>query len=107
MRLLSKNLYTYKKLNKDSWEVIMTNKTHPVFKAHFEGNPLLPAFLQIDIMSEILDKKLLSIDKSKFKLPILPNDVLIYKIIKVVDNSYKIEIFKNEISTSEFKVSYQ
>lgn len=85
----------------------MTNKTHPVFKAHFEGNPLLPAFLQIDIMSEILDKKLLSIDKSKFKLPILPNDVLIYKIIKVVDNSYKIEIFKNEISTSEFKVSYQ
>ena len=107
MRLLNKKLYTHKKLSEESWEVTMADETHPVFKAHFEGNPLLPAFLQIDIMSEILDKKLLSIDRSKFKLPILPNDVLIYKIIKVVDNSYKIEIFKNEVSTTEFKVSYQ
>ena len=107
MRLLNKNLYTHKKLSEESWEVTMADETHPVFKAHFEGNPLLPAFLQIDIMSEILDKKLLSIDRSKFKLPILPNDVLIYKIIKIVDNSYKIEIVKNEVSTTEFKVSYQ
>ena len=107
MRLLNKNLYTHKELSESSWEITMADATHPVFKAHFEGNPLLPAFLQIDIMSEILDKKLLSIDRSKFKLPILPNDVLIYKIIKVVDNSYKIEIFKNEVSTTEFKVSYQ
>lgn len=107
MRLLNKNLYTYKALTKESWEVTMADKTHPVFKAHFEGNPLLPAFLQIDIMSEILNKKLLSIDRSKFKLPIVPNDVLIYKIIKIVENSYKIEIFKDEISTTEFKVSYQ
>ena len=107
MRLLNKNLYTHKKLSEASWEVTMADETHPVFKAHFEGNPLLPAFLQIDIMSEILDKKLLSIDRSKFKLPILPNDVLIYKIIKIVDNSYKIEILKDEVSTTEFKVSYQ
>jgi 3-hydroxyacyl-[acyl-carrier-protein] dehydratase len=106
MRLLSKDLYTYKKLTKDSWEVVMANETHPVFKAHFEGNPLLPAFLQIDIFSEILDKKLLSIDRSKFKQPIFPNDVIVYKIIKIVGNSYKIEILKNEISTTEFKVSY-
>jgi 3-hydroxyacyl-[acyl-carrier-protein] dehydratase len=107
MRLLNKNLYTHKALTKESWEVIMADETHPVFKAHFEGNPLLPAFLQIDIMSEILNKKLLSIERSKFKLPIVPNDVLIYKIIKIVENSYKIEIFKDEISTTEFKVSYQ
>ena len=107
MRLLSKNLYTHRKLSENSWEVIMADETHPVFKAHFEGNPLLPAFLQIDIFSEILNKKLLSIDKSKFKLPILPNDIIVYKIVKKVDNNYKIEIFKNEVSTTEFKVSYQ
>ena len=107
MRLLNKNLYTHKKLNEDSWEVTMADETHPVFKAHFEGNPLLPAFLQIDIMGEILEKTLLSIDRSKFKQPILPNDVLVYKVLKIVDKSYKIEIFKNEISTTEFKVSYQ
>ena len=107
MRLLSKNLYTYKELSTDSWEVTMSDETHPVFKAHFEGNPLLPAFLQIDIMGEILNKKLLSIDRSKFKLPILPNDVIVYKIVKKVENNYKVEIFKDNISTTEFKVSYQ
>lgn len=107
MRLLSKNLYTYKELSTDSWEVTMADETHPVFKAHFEGNPLLPAFLQIDIMGELLNKKLLSIDKSKFKLPILPNDVIVYKIVKKVENNYKVEIYKDNISTTEFKVSYQ
>lgn len=107
MRLLNKNLYTQKALSPDSWEVTLADEEHPVFKAHFEGNPLLPAFLQIDIMGEILDKKLQSIDRSKFKLPILPNDIIIYKIIKIIDKSYKIEIFKNNISATEFKVSYQ
>jgi len=107
MHLLSKNLYAYKVLTLDSWEVTLSDETHPVFKAHFEGNPLLPAFLQIDILGELLNKKLLSIDKSKFKQPLLPNDKIVYKILKVLDNSYKVEILKNGISATEFKVSYQ
>lgn len=107
MRLLSKNLYTHKQLSEDSWEVTMSDETHPVFKAHFEGNPLLPAFLQIDIMGELLNKKLLSIDRSKFKLPILPKDTIVYKIVKKVENNYKIEIFKNDVPATEFKVTYQ
>jgi 3-hydroxyacyl-[acyl-carrier-protein] dehydratase len=94
-------------LNQNSWEVTLADEKHPVFKAHFEGNPLLPAFLQIDIISEILNKKLLTIDKSKFKQPILPNDIIVYQIVQKIDHNYKIEIFKNEISTTEFKVSYQ
>ena len=107
MHLLSKNLYAYKVLTLDSWEVTLSDETHPVFKAHFEGNPLLPAFLQIDVLGELLNKKLLSIDKSKFKQPLLPNDKIVYKILKVLDNSYKVEILKNGISATEFKVSYQ
>jgi len=107
MQILSKNLYSYKVLTPYSWEVTLTNETHPVFKAHFEGNPLLPAFLQIDILGELLNKKLLSIDKSKFKQPLLPNDKIVYRILKVLDNSYKVEILKNGISATEFKVCYQ
>lgn len=107
MRQLSKNLYTAQQLNENEWEVVMADESHPVFKAHFEGNPLLPAFLQIDIMGELLNKKLSTIDKSKFKLPILPNDKIVYKIKEIVDKNYKVEIFKNEVSTTEFKVSYQ
>ena len=107
MRLLSKNLYTSTQLSDDSWKVVMADETHPVFKAHFEGNPLLPAFLQIDIFGELLEKKLVSIKKSKFKLPILPKDKIIYNIIKRVDNSYKVEIVKDTLSATEFTVSYQ
>jgi len=106
MRLLSKDLYSSRQLDEHRWEVTLSDEHHPVFQAHFVGNPLLPAFLQIDIMGEILEKKLISIERTKFKLPILPNDVVIYKIIKVVENKYKIEIKKNEKSTSEFRVTY-
>ena len=106
MRLLNKDLYSVKQLDDHRWEVTLTDEFHPVFKAHFEGNPLLPAFLQIDIMGEILDKKLVSIERTKFKLPILPNDVVVYEIVKVVENKYKIEIKKNEKITSEFRVIY-
>lgn len=107
MHLLTKNLYTHKRLSENSWEVVMANETHPVFKAHFKGNPLLPAFLQIDIMGEILNKELITIERSKFKVPILPNDILIYNIVKKVGNSYKVEILKDGVQTTEFKVTYQ
>lgn len=106
MRLLNRDLYTHKQLAEHRWEVTLSDEHHPVFKAHFEANPLLPAFLQIDIMGEILNKKLISIERTKFKLPILPNDVVVYEIVKIVENKYKIEITKNEKSTSEFRVTY-
>lgn len=107
MTQLSKNLYTVKQIDAESWAVQLTDATHPVFKAHFEGNPLLPAFLQIDIMGEILEKTLIAIVRCKFKHPILPCDEVVYKIVSKVENTYKIKILKEEVVMSEIKVSYQ
>jgi 3-hydroxyacyl-[acyl-carrier-protein] dehydratase len=106
MKQLTQNLYSVKSLDSDRWEVKLTDANHPVFKAHFEGNPLLPAFLQIDIISEILAKKLIKIERAKFKLPILPNDTVIYEIIKRVDSSYRVKITKDERVTSEIRLVY-
>ena len=106
MQLLTKNLYSVKAVDETRWEVTLSDETHPVFLAHFEGNPLLPAFLQIDIISEILNKTLSKIERCKFKLPILPNDVVVYEIIKQVDKSYRINITKNSKITSELKISF-
>ncbi|MCK4442292.1 MAG: hypothetical protein KAU90_09820, partial [Sulfurovaceae bacterium] len=64
------------------------------------------AFLQIDIMGELLGKQLTQIDRAKFKLPILPHDKIIYKIVKQTDNKYRVKIFKNEIEASDFRVRY-
>ena len=106
MQKLTKDFYSSKKLDEQSWEVTFSDATHPVFKAHFEGNPLVPAFLQIDIFGEIVAKELRKIERCKFKLPILPNDSVIYKIVKVVENRYKIKIYKDEQEVSELRVVY-
>ena len=106
MKQLTDSLYSVKRLSEESWEVKLADKHHPVFEAHFEGNPLLPAFLQIDIMSEILDRNLMKIQKAKFKLPILPDDLVVYEIIKKEDHTYTIKIFKENRVTSEMKLVY-
>ena len=107
MQKLTKDLYHSKQLDSSSWEVILTDETHPVFKAHFESNPLVPAFLQIDIMGELLCKKLTQIDRAKFKLPILPKDKILYKIVKQNDDKYRIKIFKESREVSDFRVRYK
>jgi len=101
---LSKNLYSFKKLQENRWEVILSGAEHPVFKAHFENNPLLPAFLQIDIFAELIDEKIVKIERCKFKQPILPNDIIIYEVIKKIDDMYRVKILKNNEVTSEIKV---
>ena len=106
MKRLTKDLYHSKQLDSISWEVTLTDATHPVFKAHFESNPLVPAFLQIDIMGELLAKELIQINRAKFKSPILPNDTIIYKIVKQNDNRYRVKIFKDNIEASDFRVIY-
>jgi 3-hydroxyacyl-[acyl-carrier-protein] dehydratase len=106
MQLLTNNLYTVKQLDEDRWEVVLDDENHPVFKAHFENYPLLPAFLQIDIFSEILSKHLVKIERAKFKLPILPNDKVIYEVVKQIEKSYRVKITKEGQVTSEIKVVY-
>jgi len=104
MQDLSRDLYAVKKLQENIWEVILSGAEHPVFKAHFEGTPLLPAFLQIDIFAELIGKKIVKIERCKFKQPILPNDTIVYEVIKQIDNMYRIKIFKKNEVTSEIKI---
>jgi 3-hydroxyacyl-[acyl-carrier-protein] dehydratase len=70
-------LYTV--LSKDGMNVSVrfTDSSHPIFKAHFEGNPLLPAFLQVDIAAEILGFSVQGISRSKFMEPLLPDDEVV------------------------------
>ena len=104
MRQLSKELYKVKALENEQWEVTMAKETHPVFKAHFEGNPLLPAFLQIDIFAEIIDRQVIKIERCKFKAPILPKETVLYEVLKKVDKSYRVNIKKENIICSELKI---
>jgi len=77
---LSNGLYDL--VSKDDNEVIikLSDADHPIFKAHFEGMPLLPGFLQIDIIAEILEKEVEAITSAKFVQKVLPKEQLMYRI---------------------------
>lgn len=81
----------------DGMKIKVADENHPVFKAHFPTNPILPGFLQIDIAQILLDKKFTMFKKIKFIHPIKPNDIIEYFC-----DSRKVIIKKGEIKMSEF-----
>lgn len=77
---LSRGLYTVADQSGERVEIVLSDASHPVFKAHFEGMPLLPGFLQIDIVAEILNKEIEAISSAKFVQKVLPEERLVYTI---------------------------
>lgn len=72
------NLYEIIKKENDFFSVKLADSSHPVFKAHFPNNPLLPGFVMMEIFSEVLGKKITQIKKAKFLNPAFPEDELIF-----------------------------
>lgn len=77
---LSAGLYRVIKKSDESVEIELSDADHPVFKAHFEGMPLLPGFLQIDIIAEILEKEIDEITSAKFVHKVLPKERVRYAV---------------------------
>jgi 3-hydroxyacyl-[acyl-carrier-protein] dehydratase len=100
------NLYKIFKSNNHKIIIKLTNNNHSVFKAHFPGNPILPGFLQIDIIANILNDEIISIKYSKFIAHIYPNDEIVYNI-KTNDNQRVIKIQKDNKKISEIKYEYK
>jgi 3-hydroxyacyl-[acyl-carrier-protein] dehydratase len=75
-----KALYTVQSRDITSVVIFLADADHPIFKAHFEGNPLLPAFLHVDIAAELFGFKVIGISRSKFMEPLLPNDEVVVTI---------------------------
>ena len=76
------SLYTITNRDDNSIKILLTNKEHPIFSAHFPEFPILPGFLQIDIAQELFNIKIKKIKKTKFLSIIKPNDQIIFSQIK-------------------------
>lgn len=82
MSLLTQQLYTLVNQEESQALILLADETHPIFKAHFEGNPLLPAFLQVDIVAEIFGLQVSGISRSKFMEPLKPLDQVVIRLEK-------------------------
>ncbi|NVJ54410.1 MAG: 3-hydroxyacyl-ACP dehydratase [Campylobacteraceae bacterium] len=101
------NLYSFDVLKRDDdyaeIEVVFADESHEIFKAHFPDNSLLPGFLQIDIISEILAIKVIEIKKAKFLQAILPKDKVTY-FVKIKDKTFNVKVEKENKKCSEFSI---
>ena len=88
------------KIIEDSFsEVVieLSDASHPIFKAHFPGNPILPGFVHLEIISKVFEMEISGIKKAKFTGLVLPKQRLSYtkdgQKVKVTSNSKDIASF--------------
>jgi len=77
--MLSKDLYTIDFVSENRAIITLSDETHSVFKAHFPAYPILPGFMNFDIVEELFDIKITTIKKAKFLKTVTPNQTLIYE----------------------------
>ncbi len=103
---LSEGLYSVVSQSEASVEILLADAMHPVFKAHFENMPLLPGFLQIDIVAEVLGKEIDEITSAKFVKKVLPKERLSYRIA-ATKNGVRIKLYKEaETLCGDFKLKW-
>ena len=103
MNTLTQELYTLVMQDEARAIVVLADETHPVFKAHFEGNPLLPAFLQVDMVAEIFGMQVMGISRSKFMEPLKPSDEVVIGLEKR-PQGIKVKLMKQDRMCSEMSL---
>jgi len=94
------NLYSIIEQNAQKVKIKLADANHPIFQAHFPNHPILPGFMQIEIIAKIREEDIASIHYSKFISHISPNDIIVYTV-KSENNRRKIKILKDSKKVSE------
>lgn len=82
MSNVSKGLYKLISHENNIAVISLADESHPVFMAHFEGNPILPGFLHIDITAEIFGININHVKSAKYFEIVRPNEQVTIKLIK-------------------------
>ncbi|NPA58872.1 MAG: hypothetical protein GXO30_00185 [Epsilonproteobacteria bacterium] len=89
------NLYTIVHKDNSTLSIKLSDENHPIFKAHFPTNPILPGFINFEIVAKEFDIQITSIKKAKFLKLVSPNQILTYKRDK---NKFKITSQESNIA---------
>lgn len=94
--MLKKDLYVVDFVDERKAVITLCDEKHPIFKAHFPTKPILPGFMNFDIVEELFDIKIITVKKAKFLKTVEPNQTLTYERSK---NSFKVYC-KDEVVAS-------
>lgn len=83
----------------------LSNSSHPVFKAHFPNNPILPGFCHIEILSTLLKDNITKVKLLKLHQKALPNDTITYKI-QTKNNQKTIKILNTNTTIGKLQYEY-
>ncbi|MDR1461092.1 MAG: hypothetical protein LBI78_05550 [Campylobacteraceae bacterium] len=98
------NLYNIQTINGNNFEVCLSNESHPVFKAHFSNNPILPGFIFLHICESALNITITEIARVKFITFVKPCDILVLNISQKKDKIHAEFICKDKkVCTLNFK----
>ena len=98
---------------------IELHSDHPIYQAHFPGNPITPGVCIVQMVTEILENKLncqLELEKVtnlKFVQPLSPHETptvdILFNSIVHDEGRYKVKgtVFHNEIIFTKFSIIYR
>lgn len=89
----------YEVISKSENEAVvkLSDKKHPIFKAHFPRHPILPGFVHFEIVGDVFNIEVASIKKAKFMALITPKQILKYE-----KNANKFRVFCEEKEVASF-----
>ena len=87
----------YELLFQDETKAIikLSDENHPLFKAHFPTMPIMPGYVNFEIVADVFDLDITTIKKAKFLKTALPNQTLTYK---KNNNKFKVYCQNEEIA---------
>ena len=97
--MLLDGLYTIVEKSVNKGSVVLSDASHPVFKAHFPSNPILPGFIHLEIIEELFDIQITGIKKAKYSALVLPSERLDY-----IKENKKIEVTCNKKEVASFNI---
>ena len=86
--MLTDGLYDVQYKDEERAIVKLSDENHPLFKAHFPTMPILPGYVNFEIVADVFNIKITTIKKAKFLKKVTPNQTLTYK-----KNSNKFKVY--------------
>ena len=99
--MIEAGLYQVVRKDLEYLDIRLSDATHSVFQAHFPTNPILPGFLQIEILQKEMEIGLKSVRKGKFMQPVLPEDEIQFQILKKQDG-FRVKGYVRKSLVSDF-----